>query len=62
MSKSSKAKLFNRFITLPVEKEKYEIEVETIKLLSKKWNIKIISNIGYGVFSIVKLIHNENTN
>ena len=62
MSKSSKAKLFNRFITLPVEKEKYEIDVETIKLLSKKWNIKIISNIGYGVFSIVKLIHNENTN
>ena len=62
MSKSSKAKLFNRFITLPVEKEKYEIDVETIKLLSKKWNIKIISNIGYGVFSIIKLIHNENTN
>ena len=62
MSKSSKAKILNRFITLPVEKEKYEIDVETIKLLSKKWNIKIISNIGYGVFSIVKLIHNENTN
>ena len=62
MSKSSKAKILNRFITLPVEKEKYEPDEETIKLLSKKWNINILSNIGYGGFSIVKLVHNEKTN
>ena len=62
MSKSSKAKILNRFITIPVEKEKYEPDEETIKLLSKKWNINILSNIGYGGFSIVKLVHNEKTN
>ena len=62
MLKSPKSKILNKFITLPSEKEKYEPDEDTIKLLSKKWNINILSNIGYGGFSIVKLVHNENTN
>ena len=62
MLKHSKSKILNKFITLPAEKEKYEPDDATIKLLSKKWNINILSNIGYGGFSIVKLVHNENTN
>jgi hypothetical protein len=54
-----KSSIINRFITLPKEKEKYEPDESTIKSLSEKWNIKILNNIGFGGFSIVKLVYSE---
>ena len=61
MLKSPKCKILNKFITLPSEKEKYEPDAATLDSLSKKWKIKILQNIGYGGFSIVKLVQSEIT-
>ena len=61
MLKSSKGKILNKFISLPIDKEKYEPDEATIDILSKKWKIKILENIGYGGFSIVKLVQSEIT-
>ena len=60
--RSSKNQILNKFITIPKEKEKYEPDADTIKTLSEKWNINILPNIGYGGFSMVKLVQNRNTN
>ena len=60
--RSSKNQILNKFITIPKEKEKYEPDAATIKALSEKWNINILPNIGYGGFSMVKLVQNRSTN
>ena len=54
--------IINRFITIPKDKEKYEPDEKSLKLLSDKWKIKILNNIGFGGFSLVKLVYSENTN
>ena len=51
--------IINRFILIPKEKEKYEPDTETLQLLAEKWKIKILNNIGFGGFSIVKLVYSE---
>jgi hypothetical protein len=53
--------IINRFITIPKDKEKYEPDENTLKILSNKWKIKILNNIGFGGFSLVKLVYSENT-
>ena len=60
--RSSKNQILNKFITIPKEKEKYEPDADTIKTLSEKWNINILPNIGYGGFSMVKLVQSKITN
>ena len=60
MLKRSQSQILNKFITLPKDKEKYEPDADTIKSLSEKWNINILPNIGYGGFSMVKLVQNKN--
>ena len=60
--RSSKNQILNKFIPIPKEKEKYEPDADTIKALSEKWNINILPNIGYGGFSMVKLVQSRNTN
>jgi DNA-binding HxlR family transcriptional regulator len=54
--------ILNRFITIPKDKEKYEPDENTLKILSDKWKIKILKNIGFGGFSLVKLVYSEITN
>ncbi len=54
--------ILNRFITIPKDKEKYEPDENTLKILSDKWKIKILKNIGFGGFSLVKLAYSEITN
>ena len=54
--------IINRFITIPKEKEKYEPDEKTLKILSDKWKIKILNNIGFGGFSLVKLVYSESAN
>ncbi len=54
--------ILNRFINIPKEKEKYEPDEKSLKILSDKWKIKILNNIGFGGFSLVKLVYSENTN
>ncbi len=57
-----KQEIINKFITIPKDKEKYEPEEKSLKILSEKWKIKILKNIGFGGFSLVKLVYSENTN
>ena len=45
-------------IILPKEKEKFEPDEQSQQLISKEWNIRLLYNIGYGGFSIVKLVYN----
>ena len=59
--RSSKNQILNKFIPIPKEKEKYEPDAATIKALSEKWNINILPNIGYGGFSMVKLVQSKDT-
>ena len=53
--------IYNKFITIPKEKEKYEPDQASLKILSDMWNLKILKNIGFGGFSLVKLVYCENT-
>ena len=53
--------IINKFINIPKDKEKYEPDEKSLKLLSDKWKIKILKNIGFGGFSLVKLVYSENT-
>lgn len=57
-----KQSILNKFIPIPKEKEKYEPDELTLKILSEKWKIKILKNIGFGGFSLVKLVYSEITN
>ncbi len=59
---NKKPSIMNRFINIPKDKEKYEPDEKSLKLLSDKWKIKILKNIGFGGFSLVKLVYSENTN
>ena len=61
MHKKTESQVINKYITLPKEKEKYEPDADTIKTLSEKWKIKILPNIGYGGFSMVKLVQSKDT-
>ena len=45
-------------VILPKEKEKFEPDEQSQQLIDKEWNIKLLYNIGYGGFSIVKLAYN----
>ena len=62
MLRSSKTQIINKFISIPKEKEKYEPDADTVKFFSDKWNINILPNIGYGGFSMVKLVQSKITN
>jgi hypothetical protein len=57
-----KQEIINKFITIPKDKEKYEPDEKSLKILSEKWKIQILNNIGFGGFSLVKLVYSENTN
>ena len=57
-----KQEIINKFITIPKDKEKYEPDEKSLKILSEKWKIQILKNIGFGGFSLVKLVYSENTN
>ena len=57
-----KQAVINKFISIPKEKEKYEPDEHSLKILSEKWKIKILKNIGFGGFSLVKLVYSESTN
>ena len=57
-----KQSILNKFISIPKEKEKYEPDENTLKILSQKWKIKILKNIGFGGFSLVKLVYSEIAN
>ena len=39
--------VMNKFIAIPKDKEKYEPDEKTLKILSDKWKIKILNNIGF---------------
>lgn len=55
-------KNLNKSICLPKEKEKFEPDNNTLKSLLDQWNIKLLDNIGFGGFSIVKLAIDEKKN
>ena len=57
-----KQTILNKFISIPKEKEKYEPDENTLKILCQKWKIKILKNIGFGGFSLVKLAYSEIAN
>ena len=57
-----KQSILNKFISVPKEKAKYEPDENTLKILSQKWKIKILKNIGFGGFSLVKLVYSEIAN
>jgi serine/threonine protein kinase len=56
-----KQQIMNKYISIPKDKEKYEPDEQTLKFLSEKWKIKILKNIGFGGFSLVKLVYSEKT-
>ena len=52
---------FSKSLSLPEEKAKYEPDDISLKELYREWNVKLLKNIGFGGFSIVKLAYNEKT-